>query len=87
MRITAVLGSLWIFISVKGMRYEKKIRQLEKTQDMMTMIEIWQIIRVILYLAYDTSKEFLPQFEFNSEKLLKLLDDIPALKRMVYHGR
>ena len=68
-------------------QYEKKIRQLEKTQDMMTMMEIWQIIRVILYLAYDTSKEFLPQFEFNSEKLLKLLDDIPALKRMVYHGR
>ena len=29
MRITAVLGSLWIFISVKGMRYEKMmIREL-----------------------------------------------------------
>lgn len=68
-------------------QYEKKIKQLEKTQDMMTMMEIWNIIRVILYLAYDTSMEFLPQFEYNAEKLLMLLDDIPALKRMIYHGR
>ena len=51
------------------------------------MMEIWQIIRVILYLAYDTLKELLTQFEYNSEKLLMLLDDIPALKRMVRHGR
>lgn len=68
-------------------QYESKIKKQERVQDMMTMMEIWQIIRVILYLAYDTSKEFLPQFEFNSEELLKLLDDIPALKRMLYHGR
>ena len=39
------------------------IKDLEKKQDMMTMMEIWQIIRVILYLVYDTSKEFLTQFE------------------------
>ena len=68
-------------------QYETKIKELEKKEDMMTMMEIWQIIRVILYLAYDTSNEFLPQFEFNSEKLLELLDDIPTLKRVVYHGR
>ena len=68
-------------------QFESKIKDLEKKQDMMTMMEIWQIIRVILYLAYDTSKEFLTQFEYNSEKLLMLLDDIPALKRMVRHGR
>ena len=68
-------------------QYETKIKELEKKEDMMTMMEIWQIIRVILYLAYDTSNEFLPQFEFNSQKLLELLDDIPMLKRVVYHGR
>ena len=50
------------------------------------MMEIWYIIRVILYLAYDTSKDFLPQFEFNVENLLVLLDDIPSLKRLVLHG-
>ena len=67
-------------------RYERKIKELEKTHDKKSMMEIWYIIRVILYLAYDTSKDFLPQFEFNVENLLVLLDDIPSLKRLVLHG-
>ena len=59
----------------------------QKKQDMLTMMEIWFVVRVVLYLQYDTSKDFLQQFQYNAENLLKLLDDIPRLKRMVRHAR
>lgn len=67
-------------------QFSSKFKELEKKQDMLTMIEIWFVVRVSLYLQYDTSKEFLPQFIYNVENLLKLLDDIPKLKRMVRHA-
>ena len=67
-------------------RFSNKFKELEKKQDMLTMMEIWFVVRVSLYLQYDTSKEFLPQFNYNVENLLKLLDDIPKLKRMVRHA-
>ena len=67
-------------------RFSNKFKELEKKQDMLTMMEIWFVVRVSLYLQYDTSKEFLPQFNYNVENLLKLLDDIPKLKRMVHHA-
>ena len=67
-------------------RFSNKFKELEKKQDMLTMMEIWFVVRVSLYLQYDTTKEFLPQFNYNVENLLKLLDDIPKLKRMVRHA-
>lgn len=67
-------------------RFSNKFKELEKKQDMLTMMEIWFVVRVSLYLQYDTSKEFLPQFNYNVENLMKLLDDIPKLKRMVRHA-
>ena len=67
-------------------RFSSKFKELEKKQDMLTMMEIWFEVRVSLYLHYDTSKDFLPQFNYNVENLLKLLDDIPKLKRMVRHA-
>lgn len=67
-------------------RFSNKFKELEKKQDMLTMMEIWFVVRVSLYLQYDTSKEFLSQFNYNVENLLKLLDDIPKLKRMVRHA-
>ena len=67
-------------------RFSNKFKELEKKQDMLTMMEIWFVVRVSLYLQYDTSKGFLPQFNYNVENLLKLLDDIPKLKRMVRHA-
>ena len=67
-------------------RFSSKFKELEKKQDMLTMMEIWFVVRVSLYLQYDTSKDFLPQFDCNVENLLKLLDDIPKLKRMVRHA-
>lgn len=67
-------------------RFSNKFKELEKKQDMLTMMEIWFVVRVSLYLQYDTAKEFLPQFNYNVENLLKLLDDIPKLKRMVRHA-
>ncbi|MBQ9167246.1 MAG: YkgJ family cysteine cluster protein, partial [Oscillospiraceae bacterium] len=68
-------------------QFGNKIKELEKKQDMLTMMEIWFVIRVVLYLQYDTSKDFLPQFKNNAENLLKLLDDIPKLKGLVNRGR
>lgn len=68
-------------------RFGNKIKELEKKQDMLTMMEVWFVVRVVLYLQYDTSEDFLPQFKFNVENLLQLLDDIPKLKGMVSHGR
>lgn len=68
-------------------QFGNKIKELEKKQDMLTMMEIWFVVRVVLYLQYDTSKDFLPQFKNNTEHLMKLLDDIPKLKGMVSHGR
>ena len=68
-------------------RFGNKIKELEKKQDMLTMMEIWFVVRVVLYLQYDTSKDFLPQFKNNTVHLMKLLDDIPKLKGMVRHGR
>ena len=67
-------------------RFSNKFKELEKKQDMLSMIEIWFVVRVSLYLQYDTSMDFLPQFNYNVENLLKLLDDIPKLKRMVRHA-
>ena len=67
-------------------RFSSKFKELEKKQDMLSMMEIWFVVRVSLYLQYDTSKEFLPQFNYNVENLLKLLDDIPKLKMMVRHA-
>ena len=67
-------------------RFSNKFKELEKKQDMLSMMEIWFVVRVSLYLQYDISKEFLPQFNYNVENLLKLLDDIPKLKRMVRHA-
>ena len=68
-------------------QFGNKIKELEKKQDMLTMMEIWFVVRVVLYLQYDTSKDFLPQFKNNTEHLMKLLDNIPKLKGMVSHGR
>ena len=67
-------------------RFSNKFKELEKKQDILTMMEIWFVVRVSLYLQYDTSMDFLPQFNYNVENLLKLLDDIPKLKRMVRHA-
>ena len=67
-------------------RFSSKFKELEKKHDMLTMMEIWFVVRVSLYLQYDTSLDFLPQFDYNVENLLKLLDDIPKLKRMVRHA-
>ena len=67
-------------------RFSNKFKELEKKHDMLTMMEIWFVVRVSLYLQYDTSKDFLPQFNYNVDNLLKLVDDIPKLKRMVRHA-
>ena len=68
-------------------QFGNKIKELEKKHDMLTMVEVWFVVRVVLYLQYDTSKDFLPQFKNNAEHLLKLLDNIPKLKGMVSRGR
>ena len=65
----------------------QKVQELEKKMDMLTMMEVWFVIRVVMYEIYEHDKEFLPQLEANYEGLMSLLNDIPKLKEMVKHGR
>lgn len=44
------------------------------------MENIWTLTFVKLYLAYDMEKDFLPQFEDNSEDLLALMQFMPIPK-------
>lgn len=63
------------------------LKQLEKTQDMLSMVEIWGVTRVVLYLKYDIHKPFLPQFEENVEGMLGLLKNVPKLKAIMSKAR
>ena len=40
------------------------------------MRQVWNLIFIALYLSYDPTDEFLPQFRTNSQKLLSILTDI-----------
>lgn len=64
-----------------------KLQELQKKWDMMAMMDIWFVVRVILYENYEHDIDFMPQFEFNVTTLKSLLMDIPTLKEMVHHGR
>lgn len=46
----------------------------------------WSATFVELYLEYDMSKDFLPQFEENSEKILNLMKMMPTSKDGVNHA-
>ena len=46
----------------------------------------WTATFVGLYPEYDTSKNFLPQFEENSEKILNLMRMIPTSKDGASHA-
>ena len=59
------------------------IKELEKKWDMMTMMEVWFVVRVILYEQYHIDQDFLPQFEHNLDGLTTLLQDIPRLKELI----
>ena len=61
-------------------------RKAEKVCSDHTMELAWTATFVALYLEYDTSKEFLPQFEENSEKILNLMRMMPASKDGVNHA-
>ena len=56
----------------------------ETKQDMLAMMEIWAVTRVVMYLKYDTTKPFMPQFEENCEGMMELLKDIPKLRAILH---
>lgn len=68
-------------------KFGEALKKLEKTEDMISMVEIWSVTRVILYLMYDIHKPFMPQFEENVEGMLRLLKDIPRLKAILAKAR
>ena len=61
-------------------------RKGEKVCSDQTMELAWTATFVALYLEYDTSKDFLSQFEENSEKILNLMRMMPASKDGVNHA-
>lgn len=56
----------------------KLMREAEKICSEHTMEMAWTAAFVALYLGYDMKKEFLPQFERNSEDILSLMRRAPA---------
>lgn len=56
----------------------KLMREAEKICSEHTMEMVWTAAFVALYLGYDMKKEFLPQFEQNSEDILSLMRRAPA---------
>ena len=60
-----------------------RIKELEKEQDMLTMMGVWFVTRVTMYEMYQHDKDFLPQLESNFLNLKGLLMDIPKLKEML----
>jgi len=64
-----------------------KLKELEMQLDMLTMMSLWLTVRIALYENYTSTEEFLPQFDANVEDVIKLLDDVPKLKKMVNNGR
>ena len=49
------------------------LRKAEKSFSEKTLELVWTAVFVALYMAYDTGREFLPQFEQNKEDILSLL--------------
>ena len=56
------------------------IRKVENVARPDIMLVIWNMTFSILYLGYDTSKEFLPQFARTSKELLRLMEMLPTKK-------
>lgn len=50
-------------------------RKIEKSVSISIMEQVWTAAFVGLYLSYDLSKEFLPQFEENTRKFFSLLQE------------
>ena len=63
-----------------------RLNELEMQLDMLTMMSLWLTVRIALYENYTSTEEFLPQFDANVEDVIKLLDDVPKLKKMVNNG-
>lgn len=65
----------------------EEIRKLEKTESMIIMMPLWNMIRITMYLNYDVQKDFLPQFKMNLAKCKILLKNTPNLgKGHAYAG-
>lgn len=64
-----------------------RLKQLEKTQDMMAMVEIWGFTRILLYLRYDIRKPISSQFHENVAMLKALLKDPDKMRSILAEVR
>ena len=55
-----------------------KIKQAEKMVNPFLMRKVWSTLLALMYLNYDTEREFLPQFEKNAAEVKELLSVIPV---------
>ncbi len=44
-----------------------------------------EVLQCMLYLNYDTEREFMPQLEANTQQCILLLNDVPKLKEKLAH--
>ena len=56
------------------------IRNTENAARPDIMIVIWNMTFRILYLGYDTSKDFMPQFDRTCQELIRLMELLPTKK-------
>lgn len=52
-------------------------RKAEKRVKPATMDHAWDLTFIKLYLDYDMTQEFLPQFEQTSKELIELMQNLP----------
>ncbi|MHB8061743.1 MAG: hypothetical protein ACYDG2_03780 [Ruminiclostridium sp.] len=54
------------------------VHKAEKIYDESILNKVWSLIYVLLYLDYDTEQKFLPQYIWNAERLIKMLELLPV---------
>ncbi len=68
---------LWSQVVAETSMFLRKLEKMTKNQDLVCMAR--DMVCVMLYIQYDTKKEFAPQFDRNVQQLRKIIVDIERL--------
>ncbi len=68
---------LWSQVVAETSMFLRKLEKMTTNQDLVCMA--WDMVCMMLYIQYDTKKEFAPQFDRNVQQLRKIIADIERL--------
>ncbi len=68
---------LWSQVVAETSMFLRKLEKMTTNQDLVCMA--WDMVCMMLYIQYDTKKEFAPQFDRNVQQLRKIIVDIERL--------